>query len=125
MQATSGAGMVARGDFGDATIPMARRRRAVIVGLAVLAVLQAADVLVTWALLSNDGAELNPVGRALIGSGGAIVVKFAILGALLALVWSQRTVRLGFVCGVWAVTGIYVAVVAMNVYSLHIIGGFG
>ena len=104
---------------------MARRRRAVILGLAVLAVLQAADVLATWALLANNGAELNPVGRALIGSGGAIVVKFAIIGALLALVLARPVVRMGFVCAVWAVTGIYLAVVAMNLYSLHLVGGLG
>jgi len=104
---------------------MARRRRAVVLGLAVLAVLQAADVIATWALLANDGAELNPVGRALIGSGGAIVVKFAIIGALLALVLTRPVVRMGFVCGVWAVTGIYLAVVAMNLYSLHLVGGLG
>jgi hypothetical protein len=125
MQVTSSPGTVARGDLGDPAMTMARRRRAIILGLGVLAVLQAADVLVTWALLANDGAELNPVGRALIGSGGAIVVKFAILGALLALVLSQRVVRMGFVCGVWTVTGIYVAVVAMNFYSLHLVGGLG
>ena len=116
--------------LGDATHArstgvMARRRRAVILGLGVLAVLQAADVFATWALLANDGAELNPVGRALIGSGGAIVVKFAIIGALLALVISRPVVRMGFVCGVWAVTGIYLAVVAMNLYSLHMVGGLG
>jgi hypothetical protein len=125
MEATGTTSAVAPGEaiLGDLT--MSRRRRAVIVGLVILAFLQAGDVLVTWALLANDGAELNPVGRALIGSGGAIIVKFAILGALLALVLSQRVVRMGFVCGVWAVTGIYVAVVAMNVYSLYLIGGFG
>jgi Domain of unknown function (DUF5658) len=104
---------------------MAGRRRAVILGLGVLAVLQAADVLATWALLANDGAEINPVGRALIGSGGAIVVKFAIIGALLALVISRPLVRMGFVCGVWAVTGIYLAVVGLNIYSLHLVGGLG
>ena len=109
----------------DTTVVMARRRRAVIVGLGVLAVLQAADVFATWALLANDGAELNPVARALIGSGGAIVVKFAIIGALLALVLSRPVVRMGFVCSVWAVTGIYLAVVAMNLYSLHLVGGLG
>ena len=125
MQATSSAGIVARGDLGDLTMTMARRRRAVIVGLAVLAVLQAADVLATWALLANDGAELNPVGRALIGSGGAIFVKLAIIAALLVLVISRPLVRMGFVCGVWAVTGVYLAVVAMNLYSLHLVGGFG
>jgi hypothetical protein len=109
----------------DTAAVMAGRRRAVILGLGVLAVLQAADVLATWALLANDGAELNPVGRALIGSGGAIVVKFAIIGALLALVVSRPLVRMSFVCGVWAVTGIYLAVVAMNLYSLHLVGGLG
>jgi hypothetical protein len=109
----------------DTTAVMAGRRRAVILGLGVLAVLQAADVLATWALLANDGAEINPVGRALIGSGGAIVVKFAIIGALLALVISRPLVRMGFVCGVWAVTGIYLAVVGMNLYSLHLVGGLG
>ena len=75
--------------------------------------------------LANDGAELNPVGRALLGSGGAIVIKLGIIGVLLALVLKRPFVRLGFVCGVWAVTGIYVAVVAMNLYSLHLIGGLG
>jgi hypothetical protein len=109
----------------ETAVVMARRRRAVIIGLGVLAVLQAADVLATWALLANDGAELNPVGRALIGSGGAIFVKLAIIAALLALVLSRPLVRMGFVCGVWAVTGIYVAVVAMNLYSLHLVGGLG
>ena len=109
----------------DTNEVMGRRRRAVIVGLAVLAVLQAADVLATWALLANDGAELNPVGRALIGSGGAIFVKLAIIAALFALVLSKPLVRMGFVCGVWAVTGIYLAVVAMNLYSLHLVGGLG
>jgi hypothetical protein len=112
-------------DDEDTAAVMAGRRRAVILGLGVLAVLQAADVLATWALLANDGAELNPVGRALIGSGGAIVVKFAIIGALLALVVSRPLVRMSFVCGVWAVTGIYLAVVAMNLYSLHLVGGLG
>jgi hypothetical protein len=109
----------------DTAAVMAGRRRAVILGLGVLAVLQAADVLATWALLANDGAEINPVGRALIGSGGAIVVKFAIIGALLALVISRPLVRMGFVCGVWAVTGIYLAVVGLNIYSLHLVGGLG
>ncbi len=109
----------------DTAAVMAARRRAVILGLGVLAVLQAADVFATWALLANDGAELNPVGRALIGSGGAIVVKFAIIGALLALVISRPVVRMSFVCGVWAVTGIYVAVVGMNLYSLHLVGALG
>jgi hypothetical protein len=109
----------------DGALVMARRRRAVMIGLAVLAVLQAADVLLTWALLANDGAELNPVGRALIGSGGAIVAKFSIVAVLFALVRSRPIVRMGFVCGVWAVTGIYVAVVAMNLYSLQLIGGLG
>lgn len=111
--------------FVDTAQVMARRRRAVILGLGVLAVLQAVDVLATWALLANDGAELNPVGRALLGSGGAIVVKLGIIGVLLALVLRRPFVRMGFVCGVWAVTGIYVAVVAMNLYSLHLIGGLG
>jgi hypothetical protein len=104
---------------------MARRRRAVVLGLGVLALLQFADVLLTWELLANDGAELNPIGRALIGSGGAIVVKFAIVGGLLALVLARPYVRMRFVCAVWAVTGIYVAVVGMNLYSLHLIGGLG
>jgi hypothetical protein len=104
---------------------MARRRRAVVLGLCVLALLQFADVLLTWALLANNGAELNPVGRALIGSGGAIVVKFSIVAGLLLLVLSRPFVRMRFVCAVWAVTGIYVAVVAMNLYSLHLVGGFG
>jgi hypothetical protein len=102
---------------------MKRRRRAVIVGLGLLAMLQLADVLLTWALLANNGAELNPVGRALIGSGGAIVLKFAIVAGLLVLVLARPFVRLRFVCAVWAVTGIYVAVVALNLYSLHLIGG--
>ena len=107
------------------SVVMSRRRRAVLWGLGVLAVLQAADVMLTWALLANDGAELNPVGRALIGSGGAIVAKFSIVAMLLALVLTRPFVRMGFVCAVWAVTGIYVAVVAMNLYSLHLVGGLG
>ena len=48
----------------DTTVVMARRRRAVIVGLGVLAVLQAADVFATWALLANDGAANPPSAAA-------------------------------------------------------------
>jgi hypothetical protein len=109
----------------DTTLEDTTLEDTTLLGLGVLAVLQAADVFATWALLAHDGAELNPVGRALIGSGGAIVVKFAIIGALLALVISRPVVRMSFVCGVWAVTGIYVAVVGMNLYSLHLVGALG
>jgi hypothetical protein len=104
---------------------MTRRRRAVVLGLALLAALQTADVLTTWALLANDGAELNPVGRAILGSGSAIFLKLGIVASLLVLVLRRPVVRMGFVCGVWAVTGIYVAVVGMNVYSLYLLGGVG
>jgi hypothetical protein len=109
----------------DVAQVMTRRRRAVVLGLALLAALQTADVLTTWALLANDGAELNPVGRAILGSGSAIFLKLGIVAALLLLVLRRPVVRMGFVCGVWTVTGIYVAVVGMNVYSLYLLGGVG
>jgi hypothetical protein len=119
---TTASAAASQGDPRAAAV-MARRRRAVLVGLAVLAVLQVADVALTWALLANDGTELNPVGRALLGSGVAVVAKFSILAVLLVLARARPVVRMGFVCGVWAVTGIYVAVVAMNLYSLQLTGG--
>jgi hypothetical protein len=98
-------------------------RAAALIGLVLLAVLQAGDLLVTNALLAKDGSELNPLGRALLGSGGAALAKFGILALLTAVVIHRRVTRLGLVCAVWAVTGIYVGVVAMNVYSLHLLGG--
>jgi hypothetical protein len=98
-----------------------RGRTAALLGLVVLAVLQAADLIATGALLHHHRAELNPLGRALIGTGGAVVAKFGILAALMALVVLQRVTRLGLICGVWAVAGIYVAVVAMNFYTLHLV----
>ena len=73
-------------DSPDQSAPrvMARARRAVVFGLAVLAVLQAADVFADMGAVGQRRGRAQSGGPRPIGSGGAIFVKFAIIGALLA-----------------------------------------
>jgi hypothetical protein len=92
-----------------------------LVALVALATLLAADLLVTHALVQR-AAPLNQLGRALAGTGDASVVKLVLVAGLSAFVLRQRATRLGLLCTVWALTGVYVTVVLVNAYTLRAAG---
>jgi hypothetical protein len=101
------------------------RRTAALVGLVVLAALLAADLVVMDAVLTRYGGDLNPLGKALVGAGGAASVKLTLIAALMAFVLRQRVMRLRLVCAVWTVAGVYVTVVVVNAYTLRAAGAAG
>jgi hypothetical protein len=100
-------------------------RTAALVALTVLASLLAADLLLMNALLERHAADLNQLGRLLVGAGAAGTVKIVLIAGLMALVLRQRATRLRLVCTVWALTGIYVTVVVVNAYTLRAATGAG
>jgi hypothetical protein len=97
-------------------------RTAALLGLVVLAALLGADLLVRDALLHRHAGELNPLGRALVGVGGAGLLKVALIAGLMAVVLRQRVTQLRMVCAVWTVAGVYVTVVVVNAYTLRAAG---
>ena len=101
------------------------RRKAALVGLLVLATLLATDLLVMDAVLARYAGDLNPLGKALVGAGGAAAVKIILIAGLMAFVLRQRVTRLGLVCAVWAVAGVYMTVVVVNAYTLRVAGAAG
>jgi hypothetical protein len=101
------------------------RRKAALVGLLVLATLLATDLLVMDAVLARYAGDLNPLGKALVGAGGAAAVKIILIAGLMAFVLRQRVTRLGVVCAVWAVAGVYTTVVVVNAYTLRAAGAAG
>jgi hypothetical protein len=109
--------------IGDRTADLGRT--AALVGLLVLAVLLAADLLVTYALLDRHAADLNQLGRLLGGAGDAGALKVALIAGVMAFVLRQRVTRLRLVCAVWALAGVYVTVVVVNAYTLRAAAGAG
>jgi hypothetical protein len=101
------------------------RRKAALVGLLVLATLLATDLLVMDAVLARYAGDLNPLGKALVGAGGAAAVKIILIAGLMAFVLRQRVTRLGLVCAVWTVAGVYMTVVVVNAYTLRAAGAAG
>ena len=100
-------------------------RTAALLGLIVMAALLAADLLLMNALLDRHAADLNQLGRVLVGAGDAGVVKIILIMGLMAFVLRQRVTRLRLVCAVWGVTGVYVTVVVVNAYTLRAAAGAG
>jgi hypothetical protein len=105
--------------------PADLRRTAALVGLLVLATLLATDLLVMDAVLARYAGDLNPLGRVLVGAGGAAAVKITLIAGLMAFVLRRRVTHLGLVCTVWAVAGVYMTIVVVNAYTLHAAGRTG
>jgi hypothetical protein len=99
-------------------------RTAALVALVALATLLAADLLVAQALFDRS-ARLNELGQLLAGTGDAGVVKMVLIAGLIAFVLRQRVTRLGLLCAVWGLTGVYVTVVLVNAYTLRAAAGAG
>lgn len=94
-------------------VPVAELRRAGLTALALLAILNVADVAVTRLLLARGGIELNPVADRLLASNTTLVVKLGIVAALW-LHFVRHGPRLLVICVMWLVTGIYVLVVIID-----------
>lgn len=100
-------------DAGRETLPEAELRRAGVVALGLLLVLNVADVVITRLLLDRGGIELNPLADRLLASNSTLVVKVGIVAALTVRAL-RRPPALIVVCFMWLVAGIYVLAVALN-----------
>jgi hypothetical protein len=88
-----------------------------VAGVLVLVVLNALDLVTTDMFLDAGLAEGNPLADVLLQTGTAAPAKAALLLALAYLVWRRRP-RIGTTCAMWAVVGIYFAVVSINTIAL-------
>lgn len=93
--------------------PSVELRRAGLTALALLAMLNIADVVITRLLLAHGGIELNPVADRLLASNLALVAKLAVVAAL-TFHFVRHGPRLSAICLMWLVTGIYVCVVVIG-----------
>jgi Domain of unknown function (DUF5658) len=92
-----------------------------LVGVGLLVVLNALDLMTTRAFLHAGLQEGNVVGAVLIEQGWIAWVKAGLLLAL-GLRLLRGSPRLGSTCALWCVVGIYLAVVAVNTMALRTIG---
>ena len=94
-----------------------RHRLARVIGLALLIVLNLVDLISTGMFLERGLEEGNPVACALIQDGSIGWVKSGLLLLLGVRVLASRP-RLATTCALWFVTGLYAAVVAVNLSAL-------
>ena len=98
-------------------VPPTELRRAGLVALTLLFVLNIADVVLTEPLLDRGGIELNPLADRLLASNSALLAKLAIVGLLTVHVVRQPP-RLIVLCFMWLAVGIYLFVVVINASQL-------
>ena len=92
-------------------------RPAMALPVAVLVLLNAADVVLTRIGLARGAVEANPLARALLGGGRVELAKLALL-LLLTLRVQQRRPTLRFAVACWVAAGAYAMVVASNVWVI-------
>ena len=100
-------------EAGPNTVPEVELRRAGLIALGLLFVLNVADVVVTRLLLNRGGVELNPLADHLLASNATLVVKVGIV-VVLALRLRRRPPGIVVLCFMWLVVGVYVLVVVVN-----------
>lgn len=88
-------------------------RRAGVVAVVILGILNVADVVITRLLLARGGTELNPLADRLLASNTALVVKLGIV-AMLAVQLARARPQLPVVCLAWLVVGVYSVVVTID-----------
>lgn len=91
------------------------------IGVALLIVLNVADIVTTAAFLDAGAAEGNPLADALITSGWIGWIKAALLLALGLRVLRGRP-RLATTCMLWFVVGVYTTVVTLNLVAVRALG---
>jgi len=94
-----------------------QHRKAVLIALVALVVLNAADLVTTRLALARGGIEANPLAKIMLTGYRVEIVKAL---ALLALAWRvmTRNPTLWVALAAWAVTGVYAMTVVSNVLSL-------
>lgn len=98
-----------------------QHRRARLIGVVLLVLLNVADLVSTDAFLDAGVEEGNPVGAFLLSRGWAGWAKATLL---LILGWrvTQSPPRIGTTCALWFVVGVYAMAVTFNVMVLQAIG---
>jgi hypothetical protein len=98
----------------------ARRLRAsTAVAVAVIALLNLADILTTNAVLRHTGAvESNPLASALLSGGRVGLIKAIVLAGLIVRV-PRRVPTVAFNALLWFVAGFYFLTVVSNLLVLH------
>ena len=95
-----------------------RLRIAAMVAVIALVALNLADVVTTRAFLSAGVSEGNPVGRLLITSHTMEIAKAVVLLILGRRAWKGQ-IKLGAVCAMWFVTGVYACAICVNLMVLR------
>jgi hypothetical protein len=94
-------------------------RRAALLALSLLLVLNVVDVILTSRFLAEGVAEGNPLMAPVVESSAlAMGLKVALLGAL-GWRFLTRKVAIGVLCAAWGVVGIYAAVAYVNLLVLR------
>jgi hypothetical protein len=108
------------GEAGVATVERrVSTRRAAMLGLALLLVLNVVDVVLTQRFLAKGVDEGNPIMAPIVESSAlALGLKLAVLGVL-GYRFTTRKVPIGVLCGTWLVVGVYATVAYVNVLVLR------
>jgi hypothetical protein len=111
-------------DITDADGPTAQRRAyhlmaSTAFAVAMIAVLNLADIVTTTAVLAHTGAtESNPLASALLAGGRVGLIKAGVLLALILRV-PRRAPTVAFHAVLWFVAGFYFLTVVSNLLVLH------
>ncbi len=96
-----------------------RLRGSTAVAVAVIALLNLADILTTNAVLRHTGAvESNPLASALLSGGRVGLIKAIVLVGLIIRV-PRRAPTVAFNAVLWFVAGFYFLTVVSNLLVLH------
>lgn len=106
------------GALGEA-VPRHAIRRATIVAIVLIGLLNVADVFTTHLVLDRRGVEANPLAGALLSSGALLWVKLAMVVAA-AVVALRIRPRLGVLLLAWFVAGVYATAVLSNLLVLRL-----
>ena len=94
-------------------------RRAALIALGLLLVLNVVDVILTSRFMEKGVAEGNPIMAPIVESSAlAMGLKVAVLGVL-GWRFLTRKVPIGVLCAAWGVVGIYATVAYVNVLVLR------
>ena len=94
-------------------------RRLTLVAIAVVGLLNVADVVTTHLVLSRSGVEANPLAGALLSGGTLLWVKLALV-ALAALVAVRIPPKLGVLLLAWFAAGVYATAVVSNLLIIRL-----
>ncbi|HUZ44935.1 MAG TPA: DUF5658 family protein [Acidimicrobiales bacterium] len=99
-----------------------RIRSLTLAAIALLTVLNLADVATTHLLLDHKVAmEANPLAGILLGNGLILWAKLVFIGALGLSVLRRERPRVGVMVAAWSGVGLYAAAVLSNLFILRLL----